>query len=259
LVLEGSQGDGKTSAFRKLGGDWYSDATQDDLANKEAAIKLQAAWIFVFDENAISKRADAVRMKEFLTKLYDEYVPKFSNIKRKQPRQNAFAITTNDSEYLSDVTGNRRYLPMRVGSIDLEALERDRDHFWAEALHRYNAGEQFWPTEEQEAILAVEQEKRRKPDPWEPTIAEYIDDKGEVTIEEILVKALDIKPKEGDKLDRARVSACLQVMGWKQAEKMKRVYGIPSRYYVPSEPAEIARKADVAKLLVEAAAALEDV
>ena len=49
------------------------------------------------------------------------------------PRQFVMIGTTDKLEVLNDVAGNRRYLPITVGAIDLEGLRRDRDQLWAEA------------------------------------------------------------------------------------------------------------------------------
>jgi hypothetical protein len=42
--------------------------------------------------------------------------------------------TTNQELILHDATGNRRYLPVRVRGIDIEALKRDREQLLAEAI-----------------------------------------------------------------------------------------------------------------------------
>jgi predicted P-loop ATPase len=57
------------------------------------------------------------------------------------PRQFVMLLTTNDETPLKDRTGNRRFLPVRAGQIDLAALQRDRDQLWAEAYKRAKDGE----------------------------------------------------------------------------------------------------------------------
>lgn len=41
-------------------------------------------------------------------------------------------MTTNESEFLTDRTGNRRYAPVRVTSIDIDAVKRDLLQLWAQ-------------------------------------------------------------------------------------------------------------------------------
>ncbi|AUX31949.1 MULTISPECIES: VapE domain-containing protein [Sorangium] len=233
IVLEGRQGDAKTSALRVLGGEWYSDASQDDLQDKESAMKLQGSWIFVFDEGAILTRADARALKDFLSKVEDQIIPKYSNRKILLKRQCVFALTTNDQQYLTDPTGNRRYWPIACGEIDIEALRRDRDQLWAEAYARFVAGEQFWPTEEEKAIIRPEQDSRRRADTWESQIEEGIISRGltEVTVEDILTEILEIKNKDASHGDRIRVVNALTALGWQQ-DKPRKINGITRRVYV---------------------------
>jgi len=267
LVLEGEQGDGKTTSLRVLGGEWYSDASQDDLRDKEAVMKLFGSWIFVFDEGAILSKADARVLKDFLTKVDDDYIPKFSNLKRRFERQCVFALTTNDHQYLSDPTGNRRFWPVLCGEIDIEKIKADRDQLWAEAYARYKNGERRYPTKDEEAKLIVpEQEKRRRPEVWEELFAEKLVGYNEVTLRQIFVDLLGRKETEIDQADRIKASNTLTALGWRQA-KPRKVNGVAVRVYcrpghepsestlVPSRPLthaqEIALKAFEAAFGVE--------
>ena len=60
----------------------------------------------------------------------------YGRLTHEAPRHFIVVGTTNDERYLIDNTGNRRFWPVRVGDIDLEALARDRDQLWAEAAAR---------------------------------------------------------------------------------------------------------------------------
>ena len=151
-------------------------------------MNIQGCWLYIFDEGSIFARADALQLKEFLSKEMDQFVPKFSNRKIKVPRNCVFALTTNDDAYLSDPTGNRRYRPVACGRIDIDALIRDRDLLWAEARHRFESGEKWWceTGSPEDLICQREQDKRRRRDPWEQRIAEALTDRTETTVEYVL-------------------------------------------------------------------------
>jgi predicted P-loop ATPase len=232
LVLEGEQGDNKTTALKTLGGEWYSDASQDDLQNKEAAMKLHGTWIFVFDEGAVLTRSDARVLKDFVTKTDDDIIPKYSNYKTKFRRQCVFALTTNDHQYLSDPTGNRRFWPIKCGEIDIERIRADRDQLWAEAYARYKDGERRYPSKgEEKAIIEPEQDKRRRPEAWEEAIGDKLVGHREVTVTQILTDFFGRKELDIDQGDRLRVVNALTALGWKQG-KPRKVNGVTHRVYV---------------------------
>ena len=70
LVLEGKQGRGKSTAIRILFGDWFSD-TQLDLQNKDAYAQLDGIWGYEIGEMDAFSRAEATRVKAFVTSQVD--------------------------------------------------------------------------------------------------------------------------------------------------------------------------------------------
>jgi RNA polymerase sigma factor (sigma-70 family) len=79
----------------------------------------------------------------------DVYRPPYARRSIAVPRQTVFIATTNEAEYLRDATGNRRFWPVRCGRIDFDAVSRDRDQLWAEAVHFWQAGEAWHLTAEE--------------------------------------------------------------------------------------------------------------
>ncbi|MFN3983771.1 MAG: VapE domain-containing protein, partial [Caldilinea sp.] len=102
-----------------------------------------------------------------MTRTTDRFRPPYGRYTVEVPRQCVFAGTVNPDTYLRDETGNRRFWPLRCGTIDIAALARDRDQLWAEAVHRFREGAIWWIDDP--AILAeaaAAQEARYQADAW---------------------------------------------------------------------------------------------
>ena len=115
------------------------------------------------------------RIKSFLTRTVDRYRPPYERYVIDVPRQCVFAGSVNPDTYLRDETGNRRFWPIRCGQIDLEALRRDRDQLWAEALALYRQGAIWWLDDpELIAMARAEQEERYQSDAWDSLIDRWL-------------------------------------------------------------------------------------
>jgi predicted P-loop ATPase len=117
--------------------------------------------------------------------------------------------------YLRDPTGARRFWPVAChGRIDLHALEGDRAQLWAEAVHRFNAGEKWWLEGKLEKLAAAEQAARFIIDAWEEPIREWLgDDKNDVAISEVLRGAIELE--RWSQADQNRVQKVLTHLGFR--------------------------------------------
>lgn len=223
LVLEARQGAGKSSAIGKLAEPWSTDGL-GDLHSKDSAIHLSGVWIVELAELAALRRSETEAMKAFLTRRTDRYRPPFGRRAVDVPRQCVFVATTNEAQYLRDPTGNRRFWPVRCGEIDLAAIERDRDLLWAEAVHRFDAGEPWHPVGDEKSLAAAEQEDRVLVTELEQQVAEYLDKLAaagidEVTTSEVFSSALNIDPaSEVERTVRLGrpVADAMQRAGWRK-------------------------------------------
>lgn len=177
LILEGPQGAMKSSACRVLAGEWFSD-NLPDLSRGDAvrlSMHLRGKWLIEIGEMASFNAAEAHTLKEFLTQTEERYLPKFGRNEVHEPRQCLFIGSTNEGVYLRDATGARRFWPVKVGTIDIEALKEDRGQLLAEAIAMFKAGDPWWPDRAFEAKhIAPQQAARYEGDPWEEATMRWL-------------------------------------------------------------------------------------
>jgi predicted P-loop ATPase len=222
LVLEGVQGVGKSRACRALAGIWFSDSLPD-IRNKDAAQHLRGKWLVEVAELSAIRKADAEALKSFISRTEERYRPAYGRKDVFEPRQCVLVGTTNRSAYLRDETGARRFWPVKVGQIYVDALARDRDQLFAEAVAAYRTGEQCWPDAAFERQhIAPEQRQRFDADPWEGSIKEYVVGRDRVNVTEIAVNALGFDAiAKVRAADQRRIGAVLAEMGWTQNRTAK--------------------------------------
>lgn len=231
LVLEGPQGGQKSAACSVLGDRWFSDALPDlRTSGKDVSQHLRGKWLIEVAEMSALDHAEAAALKAFLTRTVEQYRPSYGRRDVSEPRQCMFIGTTNKQVYLRDETGGRRFWPVKVGAVDIEALRRDRDQLFTEAVHLYRAGTRWWPDAEFEKLhIAPEQEARFEADAWEEAIEAYLATKVRVTILDVAQKALGLDVSRLGTQDQRRIAAVLSRLAWQRG---KREGG--ARWWVPA-------------------------
>jgi predicted P-loop ATPase len=178
VVLEGEQGVLKSTACGILGGEWYNDTLPEIRGGDDVRVTqhLRGKWVIEVGELSSIRTAEAESLKTFLTRRDERYIPKYGHNEVHEPRQCVFVGTTNKEEWLRDDTGGRRFWPVKVGTIDIDALKRDRDQLFAEAVVAYNRSARWWPDRDFEArFIKPEQESRYVEDAWEGLISVWLD------------------------------------------------------------------------------------
>jgi putative DNA primase/helicase len=222
LVLEGEQGKYKSSALRVLAGDeWFTDDVGDIHDEKKAAEKLRGKWIVEIAELDAFRKADMTTVKSWLTRRTDRFRGAYERRASDQDRHCIFAATTNRDDWGQDETGLRRFWPIRTGEVAIEKLREHRDQIWAEAVHRYRAGESSWLDGDSEVAVREEQDLRQDSDAWDDSVAEWCENPGgspslksssrRVLIPEILQYCLGIPQKDWNHSHRLRVGRILKV------------------------------------------------
>lgn len=225
MILEGGQGEGKSTALSILTGkDWFLD-TPLAFGEKDCYQALRGKWISEISELADLNRADHNRAKQFISQRVDTYRPSYARSVEDFPREIIFIGTVNDGQYLKDSTGNRRYWPVKCGTIgqdNLGELRSERDQLWAEAVHLYHQKFPHWETKDDRELFRGEQEQRYIGDAWEQKIEEFLANRDSVTMPELLGEALGIETSRWNNAAESRVGKIiLNRLGWKKRQPMK--------------------------------------
>ena len=218
LILVGQQGAGKSSGMRALMpvGAWFSD-TPIDMGSKDAYLAMQGVWVMEVAELASMRARDAESIKAFLSAQVDRFRPPYGRNMVELPRGTVFVGTTNEAEFLDDPTGARRFWPVKVGTIDVLALTRDRDQLWAEAVHACHRGEPHWLTRSEAEELADVQQQYQRVDPWAARVATYVEGRHEVVVDDVLSDGLKLEAAQQHKGAAMRVAGILTALGWHKA------------------------------------------
>lgn len=237
LVLEGVQGARKSTALRTLFDPLDLGWFRDDLPaldTKDSLLQLRGAWcVEIAELEAISsKRADVERVKAFITRRVDSYRPPYGRRVVDVPRRTVFAGSTNESAYLKDVTGNRRFWPVScINTINIDQIKKDREQLWAEAVAAFHMGEHWWVDDDSVANddIREAQEARRVTDPWEDQIEVYLKGRS-ITAMSDLFHQLGVNVERQSQIDSNRIGRIIRSLGW--TRKRFRENGESSWVYV---------------------------
>lgn len=181
LVVSGPQGIGKSTLFSKLGMKWFSDSLSiSDMRDKTGPEKLQGYWILELSELNGIKKMDVETVKSFISRTDDKYRAAYGSVVESHPRQCVIVGSTNNiSGFLRDVTGNRRFWPVDVSGESEKKpwnlKQEDIDQIWAEAIVRYNEGEELKLDGDASIEAYKKQRAAMEADDREGLVSEYLD------------------------------------------------------------------------------------
>lgn len=238
-TLIGPQGIGKTTFVATIGKEWYSDSLQN-FEGKEAAEMIQGRWINELGEMAGLSRSDSNKIKNFLSRREDIFRQPYGRRTEKYPRSCVFIGTSNQHEFLRDLTGNRRFWPVDVGIRKAaksvwEDLPGEVDQLWAEAVVLWQVGELLFFDEETESIAKEEQERHREASTKEGMIRAFLE------------KPVPVNYDDMD-LDERRVFWANKLAGDVQTKPREKVCALEIWCEVFNSPVQFMKRSDTQEI-----------
>lgn len=229
-ILVGRQGCGKSSGVEALSPD-SAFFTEISFAEKDddLARKMRGRLVAEIGELRGLNTKELESIKAFVTRTHENWIPKYREFATQFPRRLVFIGTTNEDEFLADKTGNRRWLPVEVSSVDVQAVKRDLLLLWAEARETFKrlGGIQF---RDAERLGASVHEQYTIKDAWLETVEKWLDTPDLMTNDiprnceflrasDVLRDAIGLDPKQVSRREQMRISGVLQNCGYKPSRE----------------------------------------
>ncbi len=212
VVLEGPQGSGKTTSLRIIGGNWHIEALENITTNNFFQA-LHGKLIVEIGELSAFPKAEIQRIKQVVSCNKDRYRAPYDRAPADHSRMSVFVGTTNESKYLHDSTGGRRFWPIKCGYINNDLIHKNREQLFAEAVSRSKNNEP-WHIMPVSSTLA-EQESRHQADEWEFIIGRHLKFKDECNLADVAKECLGVDLARLDMSVQRRISGILKRLGWR--------------------------------------------
>lgn len=215
IILEGRQGLKKSTFWNVLGGDFYEEISFG-ADEKRIIENMQGAWFIEISELNGFRRQEADWLKSFITRKSDKTRLAYERRSGGLLRHNIFVGTCNpsgDNEFLRDDTGNRRFIPIACGEIDIEGLKQVRDQLFAEALEKYK-DEELYLTGDAKAISENEQAAREETDVWQRPVGNWVINRDITNLNEIITEFLHIDIARATIGDKMRIGKIMKKLKW---------------------------------------------
>lgn len=142
ILVHEKQNSGKTTFIRFLCPQVLRDYITENISfDKDSLIALTENFIINLDELATFTRVEINALKSILSKSFVKERHPFERKAKKIARRASFVGSTNMTEFLTDPTGNVRWIPFEIAGIDWNYAKDIRiDDAWAQAYALYRSG-----------------------------------------------------------------------------------------------------------------------
>ena len=217
LILAGAQGAGKSTLFRTLATDEYFADTPLDIGSANSYSQIARAWIYEVAELDSVRRSANSATKAFLSAQEDNFRPAYGRHAITIKRHVVFAGTTNESQFINDMTGSRRYWPIKVNEVNLNWARENRDQLWAEAILAVKNGETWYLDKKTDEARHDSSKIYRQDDPWLEPISNFLMlQRGYVTMTMVMEDGLKIERGRMNRRDEMRISEILRELDYEK-------------------------------------------
>lgn len=231
LVLQGRQGIRKTTFFNSLFGEFFQ-TLGEHKSDVDQLLSMARSWCIEWGEieNAFSRKAVSA-IKSFMSTTHDVYRRPYAAEPDSYPRHFIICGTTNQSEFLTDSTGNRRFWVINVeNTLDTAAVKDMRDEVWAAVMTLYLGGEPSSLNEVESAQSAEDTSQYEQHHPWQEKILAYMTRHNQCTLSDIMENALGFDTSRlNDKKAQVEVTYILKKLGC--IKKQQRLNGVKKVYW----------------------------
>lgn len=142
ILVHEQQNSGKTTFIRFLCPSVLKNYMAENISfDKDSLIALIENFIINLDELATFTKVEINALKSILSKSFVKERHPFERKAKKLPRRASFIGSTNMTEFLTDPTGNVRWIPFEITGIDWNYSNIICiDDAWAQAYSLYKAG-----------------------------------------------------------------------------------------------------------------------
>ena len=224
LVLIGAQGAHKTRLIKALAlRPEYHTELNFNLSAAELSMRMGGRVLAEFPEMVGFGKRKLEEIKAFLTIDADTYRPLYSSDQRTVTRRCLFVMTTNNTAFLSDRTGNRRYAPVEVGVFSADEIVPDIPQLWAEGREIFKEFGGLRLHRDVEKLTEVINESYVLPDSWEAAVGDWLQAQSNLPegaraplqSRTILQMALQFDDKQVRRDDLARLAEVMQSLGYR--------------------------------------------
>ena len=229
-ILVGEQGTGKSTGIQAIAPapEFFTELSLTDR-DADQSRKMRGHLVGEIAELRGINSREVEAIKAFITRTHEEWVPKYREFTTTYARRIFFIGTTNESNFLSDDTGNRRWLPINVGTVSVEEIKKNCLQLWAEARNKFlESGIEFRAVEK---LSKDEHSKYMIVDPWANSIQEWLSLNRikEITTHSILKECLEFSDRNIDRKAEMRAGKALRYLGFEK--KQKRINGQTKNIY----------------------------